>query len=208
MAINIDTKYDIDIETPNNAEILKYATSIDDTSELNAKDFIAGASDKDINALATGILDELGIENPTAEMIEDVATLVKIQAKKSTDDVSIASFVSNVITSLQEATGEDSILTEDELETGITQEAKEVLASENAQFASDADTDSDDLYTFLNDILTSINGGNALTADDAPLLNELLGLDDENLASIIIENTDGNIESILEFIASSEDNIE
>jgi hypothetical protein len=201
--IGAKSTYSAEIDTPSTDDISKYASSIDDSSTLNAKDFIAGASDEEVQDLAAGILEQLGIENPTQEMLDDVATLIKINAKKATDDTSISNFVTDVIVSLQEAAGEDDTLTEDELETGITQEAKEVLASDNAQFSSDADDSS--LYDFLNDVLLSIGNGNNLTEDDAALLNELLGLEDEALAKQIIEQTGGNVDNILEFIASSEE---
>lgn len=182
---------------------------VDQTDEQNGnfdnldKIFVSDIINNDdiIEELATEILEKLEIESNDPAILDDVKTLIKIQAKNFHQDASITVFAEHIIQSLQDY-AEDEELTEDELETGIIQSTKEVLESEKTQFTVGNDDGS--LYEFLADTLLAISDGeDVIGSEYAPLLADLLGVD-ESLADEIIEATSGNINDILSLIGSSE----
>ncbi len=160
------------------------------TAETPAKEFFK--TEENADTLAAELAQDLGFGNDP-EMIEDIATLVKLNAKNISGEVSIKDFIAEVIETLQ-GIAKDDTLTEDELGTGIIQEAKEVNKSEGTQ------KDDALLRSFLTDELTEIAGDNKkLDEKDAEKISKLLGVTEEE-AIAYINGSKGTVEAVVENI--------
>lgn len=160
------------------------------TAETPAKEFFK--SEENADKLAAELAQDLGFGNDP-EMIEDIATLVKLHANQVTSNVSIEKFVADVIETLQDIAKDDT-LSADELDTGIIQEAKQVNKS--------ATTEKDDalLRSFLTDELKQIAGDDGkLEEKDAEKISKLLGVTEEE-AMKYINGNNGKVETVVDDI--------
>ncbi|MFT6263448.1 MAG: hypothetical protein ACJAQ0_001316, partial [Dasania sp.] len=152
--------------------------------------------EKNLLNLAAEIVADLDLGEA---LIPDIIALIKVQAH-SGDHTDIESFLSNIISTLQDIAGADEQVSENELDQGIVEEGRQFIKNADANSFSDES----ELRSFLSDVLISIaDESGVLKIDDAELLAEFLGID-ENLAVNMITATHGNIDQILDLIASSE----
>ncbi|MFT6212531.1 MAG: hypothetical protein ACJARD_000655 [Alphaproteobacteria bacterium] len=153
--------------------------------------------EKNLLNLAAEIVADLDLGEA---LIPDIIALIKVQAH-SGDHTDIESFLSNIISTLQDIAGADEQVSENELDQGIVEEGRQFIKNADANSFSDES----ELRSFLSDVLISIaDESGVLKIDDAELLAEFLGID-ENLAVNMITATHGNIDQILDLIASSEE---
>jgi hypothetical protein len=162
------------------------------TAETPAKEFFK--TEENADKLAAELAQDLGFGNDP-EMIEDITTLVKLHAKHISGDVAIKDFITDVIETLQ-GIAKDENLTEDELDTGIIQEAKEVSKSSGTQ------KDDALLRSFLTDELKDIAGENKkLEEKDAEKIAKLLGVTEEE-AKKYIEHNKGVVNDVVDDIVA------
>ncbi len=155
-------------------------------------DFSETPSIKDVinnpDALASEIAHDLGIND--SEMIGDIATLIKIQARNISDNTNIETFINHIIATLKEIANADNVLDKDELGTGVTQAQKEVVGLENTS----------KIYETMVNGLEGIADNGVIK--NAKELSDVLGIDTE-LAQDIIDVTDGQVDDILELVTSA-----
>ncbi len=162
------------------------------TAETPAKEFFK--TEENADTLAAELAQDLGFGNDP-DMIEDIATLIKLHAKNISNEVSIKDFIADVIETLQ-GMANDDILTEDELNTGIIQEAKEVSKSSGTQ------KDDALLHDFLTDELREIAGDDGkLEEKDATQIAKLLGVTEEE-AMEYINGNNGTVEAVVDDIVA------
>jgi hypothetical protein len=177
-----DVISDVDAEG-NTAGAFNLEPTQGETKDTPAKEFFK--SEEKAEELATELAKDLGFDCDD-DMIADITTLIKLHAKTVTKEVSIEAFVTDIILTLQEIAKDDA-LSEDELDTGITQEMKKVQEADDAL-----------LRTFLKEEFEDIAGGKGkkLDLEDAEKISKLIGITEKE-AEEYIKNNDGKIEGVV-----------